>query len=64
MWRGAAGETTGYDDCAASLVCSEGLCTDICQPFAPAGSLGACESGSCTGDPLIRSTASVADKRQ
>ena len=28
--RGPAGDTTGFDDCAAGLICVDGTCRDIC----------------------------------
>jgi hypothetical protein len=52
VW-GPTGDTTGYDNCVAGFVCSQGVCVDVCYTFAVPGSLGACESGSCTIDPLL-----------
>jgi hypothetical protein len=44
---GPAGETTGFDDCAAGLACPSGSCTDICGFDGSAA--GMCASGfNCT----------------
>lgn len=50
---GPTGETTGYDDCYGGLVCSEGVCRDICYTLAEPGSIQACATGTCTLDPLL-----------
>jgi len=45
--RGPAGDTTGYDDCAAGLVCINSICKDICGFDGSAGA--ACAAGyNCT----------------
>lgn len=50
---GPTGETTGYDNCVAGFVCSEGICADICYPTAAAGTPSACATGTCTLDPML-----------
>jgi hypothetical protein len=43
---GPAGDTTGFDDCAAGLICIGGTCQDVCPLD---GSPGACaDDGACT----------------
>jgi len=45
--RGPSGETTGFDDCRAGLICIENVCRDICGFDGSASA--ACESGyNCT----------------
>lgn len=50
---GPAGETTGFDDCAAGLVCSAGVCADICLLDTSAPPAMRCATGTCTVDPLL-----------
>jgi len=48
---GPAGDTTGYDDCAAGLVCSAGTCHDICLFSGPPET--GCGAATCVEDPLL-----------
>jgi hypothetical protein len=50
---GPTGETTGHDNCAGGLICSESVCRDICYTLAEPGSIQACATGACALDPLL-----------